>query len=107
MDYNKILAVLNDMKNGNITRIEHGICINLDTGLFGMGGNPEDGKHFVAEASTSFFGRHIATPIEGDIISYLENREKWDKETEFGLRRHAYLDKLIAYAEDKLKEELL
>lgn len=105
MIYKHILAVLNDIKNGNIEAPEHGICANIER-LMHVKYNASCGE-FINEAAIHIFGKPNQTPVEGDIISYLNNKNKWDKETEFGLRRYGYLDKLIAYAEDKLKEEVL
>jgi len=106
MNYENILVVLNEIKNGNIPLREHGICANLERIMFYKFGTTKESENFIQHATTYMFGRFTSSPVEGDIISYLNNQHKWDKETEFGLRRYGFLDKLISYAEDKLKEEV-
>jgi hypothetical protein len=101
MNYGLVLEILNGIKAGNIHDRSKGICANLIWHMdFDMG------LEFVQESFTSIFGKVICSPVEGDIISYVKNKRKWDKETDLGLRRYALLDKMIAYAELKLAEEV-
>lgn len=101
MNYGLVLEVLNELKAGNIEDSDKGICFNL-----GWRVGYDIGSEFVTDSFTAIFGKVICSPIEGDIISYVKNKQKWDKETEMGLRRYALLDKMIAYAESKLTEEV-
>lgn len=106
MNYQLVLAALNELKSGHIEDTSKGICFNLAWKLDMDRNNPLNmSTHFIEEAFTSIFGSVLTYPVEGDIFSYLNNKNKWDKETEMGLRRFDLLDKMIAYAEEQLNKE--
>lgn len=102
MNYKLILDALQDIKAGNIEDKNKGICFNMNWKLGKV--HPLEYSGFIHNAFEEIFGEYIPSPVEGDIVSYLENNRKWDKETEMGLRRFDLLDKMIAYAEKQLGE---
>lgn len=103
MNYARILEALQDLKAGNIEDSSKGICFNLAWKVDVRGCYMAD--EFIEKCFTNIFGKHVSSPVEGDIISYLNNQHKWDKETDMGLRRLDLLDKMIAYAEQQLQGE--
>lgn len=103
MNYARILEALQDLKAGNIEDRSKGICFNMN---WKLGDLPVlDYSGFIHNSFVDIFGQYIPSPVEGDIIGYLENTRKWDKETDMGLRRLDLLDKMIAYAEQQLEGE--
>ena len=103
MNYELILAGLNELKSGNLIDDRKGICFNLSWKIDESRGKMADA--FIEQCFIHLFGAPVCAPVEGDIISYLHNKHKWDKETDMGLRRFDLLDKMIAYAEEQLQGE--
>lgn len=100
MNYSRILEALLELKAGIIEDKSKGICFNLN---WKLGDLPAvDYSSFIHNSFVEIFGEYLSSPVEGDIIGYLENTRKWDKETDMGLRRLDLLDKMIAYAEQQL-----
>lgn len=91
----KILEVLNNLKAGTIPKPNHGICVNLMLTL--------DCTDCISEfADTAFeqiYGSSVSYPIEGTSLSYIQNKDKWNPDTEYGKKRLELLDKLIEFAE--------
>jgi|AGFS01.1.fsa_nt_gi hypothetical protein len=104
MNYQLILSGLLELKAGHLEDDSKGICFNLAWKVDAKRGG--SAEYFIEECFIHIFGKHVCSPVEGDIVSYLNNKHKWDKETDLGLRRYALLDKMIAYAELKLAEEV-
>lgn len=105
MNYGNILKALNAIKDGNIPLPNSGICGNLEFVYDDMFKSSSAPTRFIKECFISLFGEEILFPVEGDVISFIENKHKWDKETDMGLRRFDLLDKMIAYAEEQLNKE--
>lgn len=106
MNYKAVLEALLEMKAGKITEADVGICSNL-IGLLGLNSHnsPSLGSEFLTQSLTHIYGKKLDYPIEGDFCAYIVNVFKWDKNTEFGLRRWELLDKMIAYAESNIQNE--
>jgi len=103
MNYQLILTGLRDLKAGHLEDDSKGICFNLAWKVDAKRGG--SAEYFIEECFIHIFGKHVCSPVEGDLVSYLNNERKWDKETDFGLRRYDLLDKMIAYAEEQLNKE--
>jgi len=94
----KILEVLNDLKLGTISKPNHGICINL---MFKLDCT-DCISEFTNQAFTQIYGNEDSYPIEGNSLGYIQNKDKWNPDTEYGKKRLELLDKLIEFAEGKL-----
>lgn len=104
MNYARILEALLELKAGEIEDRSKGICFNMQWKLGDL--KVWEYSGFIHECFVEIFGEYNPSPVEGDIIGYLENNRKWDKETDMGLRRLDLLDKMIAYAEQHLTGEI-